>query len=346
MSSSAQTQPRQPSPTEHLMQFAGGYWPSVSLYIVAKLGIADLLKGGPRPVAELAAATATNADALYRVLRALASVGIFTETAPRVFALTPPAEPLRSDIPGSLRAMVQWIADPFHLRVYAEMMHSVKTGQPAMEHVFGKPAFEYLETDPEEMEVFHAAMTSFSAYAVPAILEAYDFSSIETLIDLGGGHGFLLTSILQKYPALKGILFDMEKVYHGRRTAVEECGMTSRCQVVSGDFFAGVPTGGDAFIMKHIIHDWDDDKATLILSNCRKALAGKPKAKVLVVDAIVPPANEPHFAKFLDLEMLVIPGGRERTEEEFRRLFANAELKLTRIIPTKSPVAIIEGVPA
>jgi hypothetical protein len=238
------------------------------------------------------------------------------------------------------------MGDPFHLRIYADLYYSIQTGKPALEHLYGKSAFEYLESDPEESEVFHAAMTSFSGSTVPAILEAYDFSSINTLVDIGGGHGFMLTAILKKYPQMKGKLFEMESVCAGARSAIEKQGLGARCEIQHGDFFAGVPAGADAYIMKHIIHDWDDAKANALLKNVRTALGDKPKGKLLVVDAVVAPGNEPHFAKFLDLEMMVICGSRERTAEEFRNLFARAGFRMTRIISTKSPVCVIEGEPA
>ena len=346
MSTPAPAHAPQMNPTERIMQIATGYIASISLHIAAKLGIADLLKDGPRPVSDLAASTSTQADGLYRMLRALASIGVFTETAPRTFALTPVAEVLRSDAPGSMRAMATWMGDPLHLRVYSELLHSIRTAQPAIEHVFGKSAFEYLEGEKAEAEIFNAAMTSFSRSTVPAILEAYDFSAFDTLVDIGGGHGFMLTSILKKHPALKGILVELESVCPGARAAVQSQGLASRCQIASGSFFATVPAGGDAYIMKHIIHDWPDEKAVTILRNTRLALQGKSSGKVLVVDAVVAAGNEPHFAKFLDLEMMIFCGSRERTAEEFHQLFAAAGLRVTNIIPTKSPACIIEGVAA
>ena len=333
------------NPVDRIMQIASGYVASISLHIAAKLGIADLLKDGPKPVTDLAATTSTQADGLYRVLRVLASIGIFTETAPQKFGLTPVADLLRSDVRGSMRAMATWLGDPLHLRLFAELLHTIKTGQPTIEHMFGQSAFAYLDANPEEGDVFHAAMTSFSGSTVPAILEAYDFSSIKTLVDIGGGHGFLLCSALKKYPAMKGILFEIESVTAGAKAAIEGNGLASRCQVAGGDFFSSIPAGGDAYIMKHIIHDWPDHKALTLLKNVHAALRGKPSGKLLVVDAVVAPGNEPHFAKFLDLEMMVFCGSRERTAEEFKKLFVAAGFNLTRIIPTKSPVCVIEGLP-
>jgi O-methyltransferase domain len=327
------------------MQLATGYMASISIYVVARLGIADLLKDGPRPVAELAAATSTHEDRLYRVLRMLASLGVFTETAPRKFALTPAAETLRSDVPGSMRDMALWVGDPLHFRVYSEMMHSVKTGGTAFEHVMGKPVFKYFPDDPAESEVFNAAMTCFSGMTIPAVLEAYDFSGIQTLMDVAGGHGALLRAILNKYPAMRGLVIEMDHVVRGAQQVPENKALAHRCEFLSADFFADVPNHADAIIMKHIIHDWDDEKARTILRNCRKALSGKTGARILLVEPVISSGNAPELGKCLDLEMMLLPGGRERTENEFRSLFASAGLRLTRVVPTKSPVCVVEGMP-
>lgn len=257
--------------------------------------------------------------------------------------MTPPAELLRSGVPGSMRDLVHWIAEPFHYKTYAEMMHSVKTGETVPERVVGMPCFDYFAKDKELSAIFNAAMTEFSAFVIPAALEVYDFSSIGTLMDVAGGHGLVLTSILEKYPKMKGILLEVDHVCEGARERIAKLSCAGRCQVVVGDFFKSVPAGADAIIMKHIIHDWDDDKALTILKNCHRALTGKPKAKVILLDAVIPAGNEPHMGKFIDLEMLLLPGGRERTEEEFRTLFAKAGFQLTRIVPNKSPLAVIEA---
>jgi O-methyltransferase/methyltransferase family protein len=337
---------QQRNAAEHIMQLATGYMASISIHIAAKLGIADLLKDGPKDISALAAATSTNEDRLYRVLRALASVGVFTEIGARRFALTPAAETLRSDVQGSIRPMAIWIGDPLHFRVYGEMMHTVKTGVPTFDHVMGKPVFEYFPTDPAESEVFNSAMTCFSEMVTPAVLEAYDFSGIGTLMDVAGGHGALMRTILAKYPSMRGIVIDLDHVVEGAKQMPENHAVAHRCEFLCADFFAAVPANADAIIMKHIIHDWGDAEAVTILRNCRKALAGKPKAKVLLVESVITPDNAPQLGKFIDLEMMALPGGRERTEEEFRKLFAAAGLKLTRIVPTNAPLWVVEGVPA
>lgn len=340
--------PQQSDPVQHLMQFASGYVPSAVLWVIAELNVADLLKNGPRPVSELAKETRSNEDALYRSLRLLAMVGIFAETQPRHFTLTPAADLLRTDVQGSMRDMIVWIADPMHLRVASDWLHSVKTGQPTIEHMVGKPAFEHFAEEPVEFDRFHRAMTTMSAMAVYPVLEAYDFSPYSNIVDVAGGHGFVLCEILRKYPKASGVLFDMQEVKEGGDQRIEQCGLGSRCRTASGDFFKSVPEGGDLYLMKNIIHDWDDDKALTILRNCRKALEGngsgqKKHGKVVLLELVVPEGNVPHMSKILDIEMLFFPGGRERTEKQYAELFAKAGLRLTRIVPTKSPYSVIEA---
>lgn len=334
-----------PDPAQHLMQFATGYVMSSVLWVVAELNIADLLKGGPRPVSELAKETRTNEDALYRSLRLLAMVGVFAETQPRHFTLTPSAELLCTGIQGSMRDMAIWIADPMHLRVGAEWLHSVKTGQPTIEHMVGKPAFDYFEEEPVEFDRFHRAMTTMSGMAIAAVLDVYDFSSYSNIVDVAGGHGFVLCEILRKNPKASGVLFDLPSVKAGGDQRIEQCGLASRCRTVSGDFFKSVPENGDLYVMKNIIHDWDDDKAIAILRNCRKALeAGSAKnGRVVLLELVVPEGNVPHMSKIIDIEMLFFPGGRERTEKQYAELFAKAGLRLTRIVPTKAPYSVIEA---
>ena len=336
--------PAQANPTEIVMQLSTSYMASVSLQIAAKLKIADLLAGGPKNIRELAALSHAHEDRLYRVLRALASVGVFTETASRTFALNPAAEVLRSDVPDSVRNLALFLTSPLHFRIYAEMLHTIQTGEITFDHVYGKPVFEYLPEDPELSELFNDAMTCMSKMVMRGVLEAYDFAGIHTLMDVAGGHGATLRSILEKHPQMRGIVIDLDHVIEGAKKIPENQAIADRCEFLTGDFFAEVPTGADAIIMKNIIHDWDDDKAALILRNCRKALGAKPGAKIILVEAVLPEGNEPHFGKFLDLEMFVFPGGRERTEKEFRKLFESAGLRLNRVVPAKSPLWVVEAV--
>ena len=328
---------------QQIFQLAMGYMASAALQTAVKLRVADQLASGPRALGEIAPAVGANEDALYRILRALAGFGIFEELDGRRFALTPAGEMLRSDRPG-MYPMALWITSPFHFRAYAELVHSARTGEPAVERVVGMPAFEYLAKDRELSEIFNNAMTSFSAMVVPAALEAYDFSGISTLVDVAGGHGMLLASILQKFPGTRGILADVDHVIAGAGPRLHAAGVADRVETRTIDFFKAVPEGGDVYIMKHIIHDWDDDRASIILGNIRKALSGKPNGKVILLEAIVAGGNEPDPTKLIDLEMMVMPGGRERTTAEFEALFARSGFRLTRVVPTKSPLAVIEAV--
>jgi O-methyltransferase domain/Dimerisation domain len=328
---------------EQLFQLAMGYMGSAALQTAVKLRVADQLASGPRLVADIARAVGANEDALYRILRALTVFGVFEEVDDRRFALTPAAEMLRSDKPG-LYPMALWITSPFHFRAYAELIHSARTAQPAVEQVVGMPAFEYLAKDRELSEIFNNAMTAFSAMVVPAALEAYDFSGIDTLVDVAGGHGMLLASILQKFPNTRGILADVDHVIAGAGPRLQAMGVADRVETRVVDFFEAVPEGGDAYIMKHIIHDWDDDRAAIILGNIRKALSRRQDGKVLLLEAVVAPRNQPDPAKLVDLEMMVMPGGRERTAAEFETLFTRSGFRMTRVVPTKSPLSVIEAV--
>jgi hypothetical protein len=335
---------QQPDPSQHLLQFTTAYVPCAALWVAAELKIADLIGDGAKSVTELAKKTKTNEDALFRVLRLLAMVGIFTETQPRHFALTPPAELLRSDHPQSMRDTVVWLADPFHYKIAADLLHSVRTGEPTVEHVTGKPAFEYFPTDAVEFDRFHLAMTNLSAMAVSAALDAYNFAGCRTIVDVGGGHGFAICSILRKYPQMRGVLFDLKDIVPGADKRIQELGLQDRCRTENGDFFKAVPEGGDIYFMKHILHDWTDEQATTILRNCRRAFDNQGKrGKIVLLEFVVPQGNAPHPSKVIDIEMLFFPGGRERMEPEWRELFANAGFKLTKIVPTKSPFSVIEA---
>ena len=323
-----------------LFQLTTGYIMSSALHVAASLRIADALADGPRNVSDLAGAAGVNTDALYRVLRTLSSVGVFVEDAPRQFANNIASEQLRSGRPG-MYDMVVWMADPFHLQVYANITHSVTTGQSAAEKTVGMPVFEYFPKDPALSERFNNAMTAFSASVIPAVLEAYDFSGINTLVDVAGGHGQVLTSILQAHPSMHGVLGDLPHVLPGAEPRIRALGLSGRCRTEVIDFFKAVPSGGDAYIMKHIIHDWDDERAIEILNNIRRAM--NPGGRVILLESVLLPANQPDLGKVIDIEMLLMPGGRERTEDEFRSLFERAGFRLTRIIPTKSPLSIVEA---
>ena len=329
------------APHQQLDGMITGYWISQAIYAAAKFGIADQLKDGPKSVEELAEATSTNPDALYRLLRALASRGIFAEAEQRQFSLTPLAEPLRSDVEGSKRALALMSGDE-QFRAWAEIEYSVRTGKIAFDKVFGKPIFDYLSENPDKAKIFDAAMTGIHGRESNALLDAYDFSVFGAIADIGGGNGSQISGILEKHSELKGILFDLPHVVERARTNIESAGLSDRCQIVGGNFFEAVPSGADAYMMRHIIHDWDEEKSLTILSNCHKVM--EPESKLLVVESVIPTGNEPFGGKFLDLVMLLIPGGKERTEAEYEALFGKAGFELKRVIPTRTEVSILEAV--
>jgi len=341
-------QPETPQPNQAMppqlavLQMASGYWVSQSIYVAAKLGIADLLKDSPKSCDELATATGTNAPSLYRLLRALASLGVFAETQPNHFSLTPLAACLQSDVPDSIRAYVILRGEEQY-RAWGDLLHGVQTGGSSFEHIYGMNLFDYLAQNPESAKIFDESMTNLSAIESAAIAASYDFSSIQTLVDVAGGEGLLIASILKSNPTLKGVLFDQSYVIERAKRFLEAEGVLERCQLAAGNFFESVPEGGDAYILKHIMHDWDDERAIAILKQCHKVMPDN--GKVLVAEQVIPPGNEPFMGKLLDLHMLVMaPGGRERTEAEYRALFEKAGFKLTRIVPTQREVSIVEGI--
>jgi hypothetical protein len=331
------------NPAQQVMQVATGYMASSCLYAAITLNVADYLKDGPLTMAELARATGANEDALYRVLRLLSSLGIFDEVAPRSFALTPAAELLRKDVPGSLRGMAVFLPDPLHYRIYGNIMHSLATGKPAADYTVGMPVFQYFEKDQAYSQVFNDAMTAFSAPVAGAAIETYDFSGIGLLVDVAGGHGEVLMSILRACPTVKGILADLGHVVEGAKPRIESAGLADRMQAVACDFFQAVPAGGDAYIMKHIIHDWDDERASTILKNIATAMGAK-KGKVILLESVIPTGGAADLGKFIDIEMLLFPGGRERTADEFRSLFEGSGFRLIKVVPTKSPLSVIEAI--
>jgi hypothetical protein len=337
--------PQQMPPEAQIMQFASGAFVAQAVHTAAELRVADHLAGGPKTAAELAAVTETDERSLYRLLRALSSLGVFKETGDKTFANTPVSETLLSDSPTSQRDMVLMIGDPEHGRVISDMLYSVRTGKPAWEHVHGVPVFEYMFGPNKAFgDLFNKAMTSFSHASIAGVLLNYDFSGIGTLADIAGGHGHLLGAIMQQYPSMKGVLFEIAPVLEGAPAMLASYGVADRVDLVEGDFTAEIPVVADAYIMKHIIHDWYDDKCEKILGCIRSSMPDD--ARVLIVDAVIPPGNDPHPGKILDLEMLISPGGVERTEAEFDTLLTNSGFKMTRVIPTPSPVSIVEAVKA
>jgi hypothetical protein len=336
------TSPPPIPPQAILNQMLMGYVVTQGIYSVAKLNIADKLQDGAKNAEELAQATDSDAPSLFRLMRLLTSFGIFSRDAENRFSLTPVSECLVADRPGSLRDFAIFMGHPDHWRVYGETLYSIQTVKKAAEKVFQMPPWEYLAQNEEFAQVFDRAMTSFTSGIAPAVAAAYDFSKFETLADIGGGHGILLAEILKANPHLQGTLFDQPYVVEGARNRFEKEGLAERCQLVGGNFFESVPQGCDAYLMKHIIHDWDDELAAKILMNCRDAM--KVGGTLLLVEMVVAETDEPSFAKILDIEMLLIPGGKERTQQEYDELFEKCGFKLLKVHPTPSPVNIIEAV--
>ncbi|MBD8505020.1 hydroxyneurosporene methyltransferase [Hoyosella sp. G463] len=321
-----------------------GSWVAQATYVATRLGVAEVLIDGARPVAEIAEHVDADPDALHRLLRALATHGIFTETRPGVFGLTPLADTLREDSPDTVRSLVLMFGDPTHWEHWSHLLYSVQTGKPSLEMLRGMTAFEFLGANPDFSAVFNRAMTDVSRISVPHTVAAYDFSRFTTIADIGGGHGALLAGILRAAPTAKGILFDLDSVVAGASELLVEEGVGDRVAINGGSFFEAVPGGADAYVLKSIIHDWDDDAATRILRTVRDAMGND--ATLLLVETVLPEGNTPHFGKWLDLEMLVQATGRERTEQQFRDLLGAAGFELSRVVPTVAPTSIIEAAPA
>jgi hypothetical protein len=310
---------------------------------MAKLGIADLLKDGARSSEELAEATETRSKPLYRVLRALASVGVLTESPDHRFALTAVGSILRRDVPDSLRGWVLFTGEPWNLRAWEEILYTMRTDEPAWDRAHGMPFFEYLSRQPEASAIFDEAMTSLSQWDAAVVPAAYDFSPFRTLVDVGGGQGALLVSILKANPSLRGVLYDQAHVVQRAPQRIQAEGLGSRCEIVTGDIFKSVPGGADAYLLKYIIHDWKDDRAHVILTNCRRAMT--KGAKLLLIEMIVPSPGESHLAKTSDVELLILLGSPERTIDEYEILLNRAEFRLDRVVPTPEAMSIIEATP-
>jgi len=334
-----------PPPQEILFQASLGYIISACVSVAAKLNLADLIGDGEREVVSLAEQACVSADYLFRVLRVLEMAHIVTRKGPRTFSLTPAGELLRRGVPGTLAAFAELLTDPLQFRVFSELLGSVKAGATIFDELHGQPFFAWLSR-PENQQMaalFNDAMTSFSATCAPAFLEAYDFGSFTRIMDVGGGHGAILRAILKEYPDLSGTIAEIPSVVPNARTAIEAEGMAHRCDAAECDFFAGVPAGGDAYFMKGIIHDWPDDLAIQLLRNIRTVIP--PHGKLLLAESVLDDSPAPHPAKLLDIEMMAFVGGKERTEEEFRQLLADAGFALKQLIPTRSPVSLLEAVP-
>jgi hypothetical protein len=327
-----------------LIQMAAGSWVAAALYGAAKLGLADLLADGPRSAAEMAPATGTHAPTLHRFLRTLGSLGIVTDTGGGRYALTPLGEALKSGAPGAARSTIMMFGGPIFWRSWEEIVYSLQTGKTGFEKVWGMGAFDYLAQHPEEASLFSETMVGFHWSEPPTVADAYDFSSLKTVVDVGGASGNMLAAILARHPGVRGVLYDLPHVVRDAPALLKARGIDDRVTIEAGSFFERVPSGGDAYVMSHIIHDWSEEQCLTILGNCRKAM--RADSRLLIVETVIPEDNSPHQGKLQDLVMLVLPGGQERTEAEYDALLTKGGFQLRRVIPTSSVVSIVEAIPA
>ena len=325
-----------------ILQILNGAHVAGAVSCLAQIGLPDLIEAGPKSAEELASQIGADPQALYRLMRATASVGVLSEGPDGKFSQTPMSTVLRSDATPSLRAFAIMGGREWHGRGWSHLEYCVRTGKQALEQIYGAPIFEYLKQNPAEGQIFNDAMTQYSMIDSPAVADAYNFDGIRSIVDVAGGHGLLLATILKRNTNMKGTLYEMPHVLEGARNGPLKPVM-ERCTFASGDMFSSVPAGADAYIMKHIIHDWPDDRCVQILKACRKSV--NPGGKLLVVDNVIHPGNDFSPGKFLDLQMLIFPSGCERTEKQFRALLAAADWQLSRIIPTAAAESIVEAVP-
>jgi hypothetical protein len=326
-----------------ILQLLNGAQVAGAVSCLAQLGIPDLVEAGPKSAEELATEIGAQPQALYRLMRATACVGVLSEGPGGKFSETPMSAVLRKNANPSLRGLAIMGGRDWHGRAWSQLDYCVRTGKQALDQIYGMPVFEFFKQHPDEAQIFDDTMTGLSTIDGPAVAEAYAFDGIRSIVDVGGGHGFLLATILARNPQMRGTLYDAPHVVEGARNGPLKP-LTERCTFASGDMFSSMPAGADAYIMKHIVHDWPDDLCLKILKACRQNVTRG--GKLLVVDNVIQPGNDFSPGKFLDLQMLIFPGGRERTEKEFRDLFAAAGWQLSRIIPTTVPESIVEGVPA
>jgi len=329
------------SPTQAVLQVIFGFWLSRCVYIAAKLGLADLVQDGARTPAELAVLTGTHAPSLSRVLRALASTGWLQEESDGRFGPTALTAGLQSGTPGSLRALATTELGEEHYPAWGNLLFSVRSGELAFDDVFGMPNWQYWAGHAEHADIFNRAMSEMTAIIEPAVLSICDLSGAKTIVDIGGGRGTLMSSMLQAYPEARGIVLDLPHVIEQGRQLIAERGLQDRCELIAGDFFQKVPSGGDVYVLKWVIHDWTDAQSIAILKNCHAAMP--PHGRLLLIEAPLPPRNEPSLHKLMDINMLVMTGGRERTEAEYRSLLEAAGFTLTRVTVTPLELAILEA---
>ena len=331
-------------PHAQLIQMGAASWISAVVYAAARLSIADHLATGPKSAVELAGTTHSHAPSLHRLMRTLAGLGILTERDAQRFALTPLGEALKSGAPGSARATLIAFCSPAFWHSWEEIIYSLETGKTGFEKANGLPLFEYLAQHPEDASFFSEAMVGFHGAEPPTVAKAYDFSGIKTVVDVGGATGNMLAAILSHHAAPRGVLFDRPHVVRDAPALLRARGVEERVTIEAGDFFKTVPAGGDAYLLSHIIHDWNEDQCLTILGHCRKVM--KPDGRLLIVETVLPTGDTPHQGKVQDMVMLVVPGGQERTEAEYAALLRRSDFRLSRVVPTESVVSVVEALPA
>lgn len=318
-----------------------GTWVAQGITAAAQLGVADALAAGPMSADELAQRVHANPDALGRLMRALVSEGVFCRRRDGRYALNALADCLRSDAPVSLSGMARYLGAPQHRELWSHLVDAIRTGEAVLPELRGMEAFDYLATEPEFGEIFNEAMTGVSEVAIAPMVAVYDFTGFTTIIDIGGGHGRLLSAILAAAPNASGVLYDLPEVIEGAPELLRKYGTADRVRTLAGSFFDSAPEGGDLYVLKSVIHDWPDEKALMILRNIRSAAA--PGTTLLLVETVIPEHDREFLGKWSDLEMLLGINARERTEAEFRALYEQAGFRLTRVVPTASPFSLVEG---
>jgi O-methyltransferase domain/Dimerisation domain len=327
-----------------MLQMIQGLHISRAVYVAAKLGIADLLADGPRPAAELAQLTNAHAPSLYRVLRLLAALNVLREQPAKHFALTQLGERLRTGVPGSLRYWALLTDQVGGLRPFDRIVDTVMSGEAGLKLEYDDTWIDFLAKNPASEVNFQAAMSERTAAFAPSVAATYDFSRMHRIVDVGGGRGTLLAAVLAARTYLHGILFDLPEGVAGAKEILRTAGVVDRCAIDSGDFFVTVPSGGDGYLLANVLHDWDDERCVAILRNCRRAMHGD--GRVLIVERTIFRDPEQSIPTLLsDLNMLVVTGGQERTEEEYARLLAGADLRLLRVLPVAYPYGVFEGAP-
>ena len=329
------------SPRDDLNRMIAGFWMTQAIYVAVRLRIPDFLVSGPRTTEQLASDTGAHERSLFRLLRALSSSGVFHEDVDHRFSLTPLSECLLRDTPGSL-ASLAWMRGDWQYRAWGDLLHNVQTGETAFDHVFDESLFEFLRHSPEKAAIFDQGMVGVHGRETDAMLASYDFSDIQVLADIGGGNGSVLAAVLAKYPSLHAILFDRADVVDRAQANLQHAGVADRVRFIAGDFFQSIPTGADAYFLRHIIHDWDDQQAITILKNCRSVMP--VGGRLLLAEFVLPDGSEPFHGKWFDLAMMVVTGGQERTELEYRRLLNTCGFAWQRMVSTTSELSVIEAV--